>query len=268
MKITTIAKTLLLSAGLLTVTTACNSLDTEGKQKITYTFAFETGGDDNYNQQGIWNSAYDPQTNVVVLSSPYGVNLILSHSATAATATEPATWTGFAPTRSKNVTDYSAEGWNNDNSWGAIPGSGVAGSMEYLMAKWDPAESVYAIPAVPSLGMRFGVAKPISICITNATYTFWELKNYTKGEAADGDDYYYNVVFNGVRNGILTGKVEAQLLHNGALADAWNAVDLRPLDEVDMIYVQIDTNITDASGRIAVPTLFALDNLTVFYDGL
>ena len=86
-----------------------------------------------YDESGVWVDCQNPAAGNVVCQ-----NVSFSHSAE---SSEWGTfWSGFCPSRSNDMADYSDGNWL-DHQWGVMSGGGIAGlGTPFLVAYWNSSE--------------------------------------------------------------------------------------------------------------------------------
>lgn len=182
-------------------------------------------------------------------------------------------WGGFSYS---NKTDNTTAGYGNQYS--AYAGSGAGGSANYAVGYVD----TYT-PTIPTITLPSGYSSPLSIAVTNTTYTALVIKN---GDAAFGVDPFsgpgvdnphdpagdwFKLTISGYdATNTLTGSVDYFLADyrfaNPAqyfIANTWVTLNLSGLgNNVSKLQFTLDSSDKGAFG-INTPTYFAADNLVV-----
>ncbi len=181
-------------------------------------------------------------------------------------------WGGFAYS---NRTDTTTAGYGNQYS--AYAGSGAGGSANFAVGYMD----TYT-PAIPTITLPAGDSAPVSIDITNTTYTALLMKNGDPsfgvspfsgpGVSANGPngDWFKLTISGYDAADSLTGSVDYFLadyrFSNPSqyfLLNAWATVDLSALGtNVSYLKFTLDSSDKGTFG-INTPTYFAADNLVV-----
>lgn len=204
-----------------------------------------------YDKDGAWSECYkvNPPAIMTILNVNY------SHYA-ALDSENNVEWHGFSPSNSTDglISKY--------NLWGNPTGHGYY-RTPFMMAKWDPNESLDEIPMSPACAIRLttGVGcNPYCIYVTNACTTLGAVKFGTDTSEPFKNDDYLTLVVNIVRGRERIGTVEQPLVLSGKLPLAnWIAVDLREYENIDMIYFQLKSNRKNKEGVIDVPPYFCVD---------
>ncbi len=173
-------------------------------------------------------------------------------------------WSGWALTSATDTTtlDYS-------NQYSAITGSGADGSAAYAMAftyayptddPFHPADSWIDLPAGES---------PLSIDVTNATYTYLTLVNgYQQAHAFSDNDFLLLDVrgYSGPDGGgQLLGTVYFYLADflngNSSIVDTWQTLALTDLAGASSLRFGLTSSDNDSTYGINDPAFVAFDNL-------
>lgn len=169
-------------------------------------------------------------------------------------------WNGFAISSLKDTT---TAGYTNQYS--SMAGSGVAGSKQFAVA-YDSAV-IYTQRIDPA--ERVEKTFPLSLMITNSTYTYRTIKDGDQftSKFAEGD--WYKVIIRGYKSATLTGTVEYYLadFRNGKslIVKDWRKVDLSGLGQVERLELTFDSS-DKSAGWINTPTYACIDNLIIAYS--
>lgn len=135
------------------------------------------------------------------------------------------TWSGFAVS---SHTDTVTSGWLNQYS--TIAGTGFSESKQFAL--------VYDTATI-TLSNLNGDVEPVSMMLTNSTYTYKDIKDggdFTD-KFEDGD--WFKVIIQGYNNSVLTGSIDFYLadFRNGKteLVREWTRVDLSKLGKPTQI---------------------------------
>lgn len=252
-----------LSAALILSVASCD--DNEPDNSVTVDLARERI---EYDGQGVWAEYLNPDQGAVVCQ---GVSF--SHAATV--SSWGAFWSGFCPSRSTDVADYSSGNWL-DHQWTAVGGGGVDGQgTPYLVGYWNSSEGENPGEAA-SLLIKMADGTPFkaySVFVNNTTYSYYAMLNGTAYSKTFGAGDWQKLVFFGVTtSGELAGKVECYLADYRSsdesarrMTDDWEMVNLEPLNALgalSYIYVQMESSDSGQWG-MNTPAYFALDRLKV-----
>jgi len=172
-------------------------------------------------------------------------------------------WGGFAYS---NTTDVATPGYANQYS--AITGtsgSGVAGGI-YAVGYQD----TYS-PTTPTITMPLGYAEPVSIRLTNTTYTYLTLRDGNGFSVPFTDGDWFKVTITGYSpSSVAVGSVDFYLADFRSaipsehyIVNQWTDVDLTPIGTgVSYLTLEFASTDTGAFG-INTPTYVAVGNLTV-----
>lgn len=246
--------------------TSCDNDSGEETETTTesYTYSFESPLE--FTSQGYWAEVY----NTTLRSITVQPNLIFSHYAETQTynGVDYKVWNGFCPSRAIDGADHSSDNWV-DYQWSCAmktanaTAAGANGSMDYLLACWDVAESTTSIPDEPVCAFAFvGKTKPVSMMINNSNWGYWAMKNGTFANEPFTDKDWTRVIIHGLRNGVEVSNMEVYLARNGYILNEWMPVDLSGLGQVDVMYFQMESSATGQWG-MNIPAYFCIDDLEV-----
>lgn len=224
-----------------------------------------------YDESGVWVDCQNPAAGNVVCQ-----NVSFSHSAE---SSEWGTfWSGFCPSRSNDMADYSDGNWL-DHQWGVMSGGGIAGlGTPFLVAYWNSSEGENPGDAA-SLQMRMADNAFFSIrsvYVNNSTYTYYTMKNgnaYSK--KFDSGDWLKLLFYGVTESGAVTEPVEFYLADyrdsNSAswtMVKDWTQVNLEALNAkgaLRYVYVQMASSDSGVFG-MNTPGYFALDGLQIVLE--
>lgn len=246
--------------------TSCVSEDNNVSEfRHTYTFESNTSMDGIYTKEGYWQDVYNTEIKSVSMVP----NLVITHGASESNyeGITYKNWSGFCFSRSKDNADHTGGDWM-EYQWGSITGSGNNRSMDYLLAYWDTNENTMVPPTGENqqacCGFYFiGKTFPQSVAVTNSAYGYYAMLNGTDYSRAFTRDDWCKVIFKGVLNKQVVGTVELYLAQNGQIVNDWKTVDLTPLGQCDMIYMQMESSDSGQWG-MNNPSYFCIDDLQIF----
>jgi hypothetical protein len=165
-------------------------------------------------------------------------------------------WSGWSIS---TMTDTTTKGFGNQYS--AIAGSGAGGSATYAVA--DAGES----PGTSYINLA---SAPISVAITNTTYSYFSIKDGDQFARPFGAGDYFVLDIQGydglAGEGNSLGTISYVLAdyRNGlsSILSTWATIDLSPLGNARSLLFGLRSTNTGDFG-INNPTYFALDNLVV-----
>ncbi len=252
MKLNILSTTLIAAA-----ITLASCSDNEPDNSINVDFAFLNI---DYDTNGVWKDFLNPDA-----ASFDCMGVRFSHTAVAG---QYAYWTGFCPSRSADVADYSDGNWP-EHQWTSMSGGGLNGAgTPCLIAYWNTMETD---GDEPSLKITLADNAPFaaeSVYVNNTTYTYYAMVNgtpYSK-KFAKGDRL--NVLIYGVTpDGRTTGPVTATLADyaddNSLPINGWSMVNLSDLNtdgKLVSIYFQMQSSDSGQFG-MNTPAYFAIDKL-------
>jgi hypothetical protein len=161
-------------------------------------------------------------------------------------------WNGFAVS-TKN--DSTTSGWANQYS--VIAGSGALNSNQFALV-FDT--------AVMYLPRTMGTQKPVSLMITNSTYTYKDMMLGSDFSKKFAKDDFFKVIIKGYAGSTLTGTVEFYLAdfrdNKQILVKNWTEVSLKTLGEPEMITFGFQSTDVGKWG-INTPKYACIDNVKV-----
>lgn len=216
--------------------------------------------------KGVWKSVYDNDAKLV------SQNIWFSHTANP----EYFSWSGFVPSRSSDVNDYSTGNWL-EHQWTVTTGGGMAGKgTPYIVGYWNSSEKENVAIADASCVIKLGATDvavpftPNSMYVNNNTYAFYSMKDggaYNK-KFAKGD-YFLLKVYGCKEDGVRVGPVNVYLADyrsenqaEWSILKEWTFVDLEPLGRVSYLYFQMESSDTGDWG-MNNPGYFCLDRLKI-----
>lgn len=171
-------------------------------------------------------------------------------------------WGGFAYSNIADVTtpDYT-------NQYSAITGNGFAGSSVYAVAYMD----TYT-PTYPRITLPSGWDRPLSLTLTNTTYTYFTIQDGNDYASAftTGDYFYVTITAYAADGTTSLGSIDFYLADyrsaNAAdhyLIDQWTTVDLSSFGNgVSYLGFDLTSSDTGAFG-MNTPAYFAVGGLSV-----
>ena len=254
MKIFRLLQTAALITAALTIS-GCTDNNGNGEDtELTYNYTFET--QDEFTKQGYWVETFNPDVKTI----GYYPFLVLTHSAQNNGGIKY--WDGFTPVRASDNADHAGD-WA-DYVWGSAAGGGYARSQNYVLGKWNDAESYDAVPKNPVCGIYNQVAAtPLNITICNSSYVYHTMMSE---EFALTSSDYLRLVIKGVDSkGEVTGTVVHTLAENGVVKNQWEQISLSVLGKINMMYIQIESNRQFGETPGCIPPYFCIDNLQIYY---
>ncbi len=166
-------------------------------------------------------------------------------------------WDGFA---FSNWTDTTTEGYTNQ--WSVYAGEAHSGDIFGIGYVPSDLNTYQLIP----ITVNFQTPQyPVSIWITNSTYTALAIKNGTSFSEPFSDGDYYYVKILGFKDGNITDSVIhylADYRNNGHFVQKdWQEVDLTPLGQVDSLKFTVFSTDVGQYGT-NTPTYFCFDDLS------
>jgi hypothetical protein len=241
----------ILALFIVVMTTSC----TKNNEKDNTVSVFFNSTAIPYDSSGVWTLA---------LTDSLGINsqgVIFSHSVVPAWKT----WSGFVPSRSKDVADYSTGNWL-DHQFNVMSGGGISGvGTPFMVAYWNSSEGTS--PAAPSCTIKYGndgqLFIPKSIYINNTPYVYYAMVNGTNWSKKFGTGDYLKLLIYGVTDsGTVTKPVEAMLADyttgNAIMLKEWTYVNLENLGTVKSIFFQMESSDSGEWG-MNTPAYFAID---------
>ncbi len=203
-----------------------------------------------YNTDGVWDQCFkvDPPASLTLF------NVMFSHYAYK--TDDGVEWEGFTPSNSDEVIE------SKKNLWGNPTGHGVV-STPFMVAKWNPNESLDEVPNSPSCAIRLSTGinfNPFCVYVTNSCATLGAvLYGDENGLEPFKSSDYLTLLVNIVRDGKKVATIEQPLVKAGTSPlGNWIAIDLRDYDNVEMIYFQLKSS-KNKDGVLALPPYFCLD---------
>jgi len=211
-----------------------------------------------FNASGYWENTYTPTGDTPIQFGDY----LFSHYGEDG---EYPYFYGFAPSKSENKKKYSTTAdWLN-NQWCSIYGGGIYSSTPYLVGSWmeyidgDTEE----IPETPSCNITRAdknTFHPIGIMVCNTSWAYYSmLEGSEMYPTAFTESDNCQLTITGVLRGMRTGRVTIDLAKGKDIVSTWIPVDLYSLGEVDMIYFQMTSTVTNNYGICNPPTYFCID---------
>lgn len=239
-----------------TALTACSTTDSDGDQELSYTYTFETSAED-FNESGRWKNTTNPDAQNLTMAPA----LSISHSVTQVSG-DTYDWDGFVPAAGKETANFAGD-WEN-HLWSSAAGPGAAQSANFLLAKWNPSESVSSMPKTPSLALGNGVpGRVTNLFINNSNYVYHTV---TAAEFALTDADYLRVIMHAVDNAgkPLNVTQTIDLVKDGKVVKEWTPVSCTvPLG--GGCYFQMEASRPFGTGAGQFPPYFCIDNYSVFY---
>ena len=171
-------------------------------------------------------------------------------------------WKGFTPscaTDLKNYNNVEGEQWT-DHQWTAMPGRGMLGQANYMIACCDSQET-----AADATTSTTAVIKPVStsefvpkyVYLTNTTWGYYAMLQGSAFSKAFTSSDWCKVTISGVSADVVTGSVDFYLAKDGEYVTKWTNVDLSEIGKCEKLVYTMES--TD-SGQWGMnnPAYFAL----------
>lgn len=229
---------------------------------VTVTFDLPMG---QYNGDGYWKDAYDPEFSYWVIGVGYNVGVFFSHQAevTEYDGVEYKSYTGFVPTIVDDQADHSDDDWTKYQFGCMAPTNGQG----FAVAHWDVRENETTTLENRSCLIDFVYSvRPVALSITNTTYAYWAMLKGTAFSKPFTTNDYLAVDIWGVDKGKETFYQTVYLAENGDIVDSWQSIDLTGMGEVQQIYFTMRSSDSGEWG-MNTPAYFALGALQVVYPG-
>lgn len=169
-------------------------------------------------------------------------------------------WSGFAVS---SLTDTLTAGY--ENQYSTIAGSGAGGSAQFALA-YDSAV-VYLRRSVDTKAYKS--VSPLSVMVTNSTYTYHTLKDGNMFASRFGEGDWYKLIVRGYSESELTGTKEFFLADfrggKTIIVADWTKVELSGLGEPDRLVFTFDSS-DKTAGWMNTPAYACIDNLILTYS--
>ncbi|MCI5978153.1 MAG: DUF4465 domain-containing protein [Bacteroidales bacterium] len=239
----------------VTALTAC-STDSDGDQELSYTYTFETSGED-FDANGRWKNT----TNLDAQNLSMSPGLNISHKVTQ-NADGQLEWDGFVPAAGTETGDFAGD-WAN-HLWSSASGNGVGGSADFLLAKWNYMESVTSMPETPSLALGNAASGRVTAFFINNTNYVYHVVSAPEFALTDAD--YLRVIMHAVDNAgrPLSVTQTIDLVKDGKVTKDWTSVTCS-IPMGGGCYFQMEASRPFGTGVGQFPPYFCIDNYAVFY---
>lgn len=215
-----------------------------------------------YDAQGVWTGAMS-STDVIDF---YGVTF--AHAG----MPEWNTWNGFVASRNSDTADYTSGNWL-EHQFTAITGGGMSGvATPYMVAYWNSGEVLENVLTTdkPSCLVQYAggnVFKPLSVFVTNTTYSYCAMKNGTQWSKKFSKGDYCKLLAYGITvDDTVTAPVEmflAKYETDGDLpVSQWVYFNLESLGRVKAVFFRMESSDTGKWG-MSNPAYFAIDRMSI-----
>lgn len=214
-----------------------------------------------FNSEGVWENVYSPSGDTPITFGDF----IFSHYGESGTYDY---FYGFVPSKSKKTTEYTTTSEWLNHQWSTIAGTGLYEGMPYLVGYWDSyVDGDELIPDNPSCSIKKAdnsTFRPTGILVSNTTWGYYSMRNGSEMYPTPfGNDDSCELIIYGTKRDMPTGKVTVELAKGKVIANKWIPVYLNSLGEVDMIYFQMKSTVTNEYGICNPPTSFCIDGFFV-----
>lgn len=264
-------KQLILLAGIVPAISLASCDDNEPDNSVTTDFASVNL---EYGEDGVWADCLNQDITGITCQG-----ITFAHQATE--SPYGSYWSGFCPSRSSDVADYTDNGDWLAHQCNVMTGGGIAGKgTPFMVAYWNTMDT----PEEPSLKISLADGASFSaesVYINNTTYAYYAMTRGTSFSKKFGQGDWCKVIFHGMQEYINgqgelkyqeTGTVEYYLadMRNGSeetwtVTNQWSMVNLEPLNaggSLNYIYITMESSDSGQWG-MNNPAYFALDRLKI-----
>lgn len=200
-----------------------------------------------FNQNNYWQFCYDMeyQNTLTFYNFTAAVNFSHSCEITEFGGVKYYSWRGFTPSRATDTKDYSAEGTWIEHQWTAVPGKGMQGQANYMIAFCnanETADDATTSTSTVITPVTDGEFAPKRVYLTNTTYGMYSMKNGSAFNSAFTDQDWCKVTISGVKDNAVTGAVDFYLAKDGEFVTRWTEVDLTSIGKCERLVFTMESS--------------------------
>lgn len=214
-----------------------------------------------FNDEGVWENVFSPSGETPLVFGDF----MFSHYGESGAYDY---FYGFVPSLSENTSSYKTTAEWLEHQWSSIVGKSASQAFPYLVGYWDSyVDGEELVPENPSCSIKKtdnSTFTPVTIFVSNSSWAYYSMMNGSEMYPTPfGSSDSCELIIIGSKRGLPTGKVSVNLAKGRNILSTWTAVDLSTLGEVDMIFFQMKSTISNEYGIANPPTYFCIDGFFV-----